>query len=72
MALGLTQPLTEMTTRNLAGDKRRPARGADNRHLWAYCLENVGASASHNPMDLHGLITQKCLFAYLILSEQTK
>jgi hypothetical protein len=30
MALGSTQPLTEMTTRNLPGGKKRPARRADN------------------------------------------
>jgi hypothetical protein len=31
MALGLTQPLTEMSTRNLLGGKGfRPARKADN------------------------------------------
>jgi hypothetical protein len=30
MALGLTQPLTEMSTRNIHGDKARPARKADN------------------------------------------
>jgi hypothetical protein len=30
MALGSTQPLTEMSTRNLPGGKGRPARGADN------------------------------------------
>jgi hypothetical protein len=35
MALGLTQPLTEMSTRNLPGGKRRPALGADN--LTAIC-----------------------------------
>jgi hypothetical protein len=29
-ALGLTQPLTEMSTRNLPRVKGRPARGADN------------------------------------------
>jgi hypothetical protein len=29
MAQGLTQPLTEMSTRNLPGDKGRPAREAD-------------------------------------------
>jgi hypothetical protein len=29
MALGTTQPLTEMITRNLPGGKRRPARKAD-------------------------------------------
>jgi hypothetical protein len=35
MALGSTQPLTEMSTRNLAGGKWRPARKADN--LIAVC-----------------------------------
>jgi hypothetical protein len=31
MALGSTQPLTELSTRNLPGGKERPARKADNR-----------------------------------------
>jgi hypothetical protein len=30
MVLGSTQPLTEMSTMNLPGDKGRPARKADN------------------------------------------
>jgi hypothetical protein len=30
MALGSTQPLTEMSTRNLPGGKKRPACKADN------------------------------------------
>jgi hypothetical protein len=30
MALGSTQPLTEMSTRNLPRGKKRPARKADN------------------------------------------
>jgi hypothetical protein len=30
MALGSTQPLTEMSTRNLSVDKGRPVRKADN------------------------------------------
>jgi hypothetical protein len=30
MGLGSTQPLTEMSTRNLPGGKERPARKADN------------------------------------------
>jgi hypothetical protein len=37
MALGSTQPLTEMSTRNLPGGKGRPARKADN--LAAICEE---------------------------------
>jgi hypothetical protein len=35
VALGSTQPLTEMSTRNLSGGKKRPARRADN--LTAIC-----------------------------------
>jgi hypothetical protein len=35
MALGLTQPLTEMNMRNLPGGKGRPTRKADN--LTAVC-----------------------------------
>jgi hypothetical protein len=35
MALGSTQPLTEMSTRNLAGGKERPARRADT--LTTFC-----------------------------------
>jgi hypothetical protein len=30
MVLGSTQPLTEMSTRNFPGGKKRPARRADN------------------------------------------
>jgi hypothetical protein len=30
LALGSTQPLTELSTRNLPEGKRRPAHGADN------------------------------------------
>jgi hypothetical protein len=59
MALGSTQFLTEMSTRNLPGGKRLPARKVDNLSaicLWADCLENVGASTSHNPIGLHGLL----------------
>jgi hypothetical protein len=39
MALESTQPLTEMSTRNIPGGKGRPARNADNRT--AICEPNV-------------------------------
>jgi hypothetical protein len=39
MALGSTQPLTEMSTRNLPGGKKRPVRRANN--LAAICEPNV-------------------------------
>jgi hypothetical protein len=59
MALGLTKPLTEMSTRYIPGDKERPALKADN--LTTICkpdfLENVGALTSHNLMGLRGLFT---------------
>jgi hypothetical protein len=35
IVLGLTQPLTELSTRNLPSGKKRPARRADN--LAAIC-----------------------------------
>jgi hypothetical protein len=58
MALESTQPLTEISTRNIAGVKRRPERKADN--LTAIC-ENVGASTSHNPMALQRPVTGRVL-----------
>ena len=53
MALELTQPLTEMSTRNIYWGLRRPVRKADNlttfmcRFSW-----NLGASNSWNPQGL--------------------
>jgi hypothetical protein len=59
MALGSTQPLTEMSTRNLPVDKMQAARKVD--YLTAICepifyREYVGTSTSHNPIGLHGLL----------------
>jgi hypothetical protein len=39
MALGSTQPLTEMSTRDLSGGKGQPARKADN--IIAMCVPIV-------------------------------
>jgi hypothetical protein len=60
VSLGLTQPLTEMSIRNLPGGKGRSARKPDNfTAIWGVdCLENVGASTSHNPTGLHGLLQE--------------
>jgi hypothetical protein len=46
MALSSTEPLTEMSTRNLSGGKGRLARKADS--LTAIC-QNVGASQPYGP-----------------------
>jgi hypothetical protein len=65
MALGSTQLLTEMSTRNLSGGKGRPVHKAEN--LTAICepiVYNVGASTSHNHMGLHGRLQG---FLYLLL-----
>jgi hypothetical protein len=52
MALGWTQPLTKISTGNLPGRKRRPARRADNLAAICGMSENVGASTSRNPKGL--------------------
>jgi hypothetical protein len=39
MAMGSSQPITEMSTKNLPGGEKRPARRADN--LVAVCEPNV-------------------------------
>jgi hypothetical protein len=53
VTLGSSQPLTEMSTRNLPRGTGWPARMTDN--LTAI-RENVAASTSHNPMGLHGML----------------
>jgi hypothetical protein len=53
MALGLTQPLTEMSTRNISWRWRWPVRRADNLTTFMCRLSrNLGASNSWNPQGL--------------------
>jgi hypothetical protein len=58
MALGSTQSVTEISTRNLPGGKGRPGLKPDNftvirepifQKMWE-------ASASQNPIGFHGLL----------------
>jgi hypothetical protein len=57
MALGLTQALTEVSTRNLLGVKgSRLKRVIISPPSESDCLENMGASMTQNPVGLHGLI----------------
>jgi hypothetical protein len=58
MALGSTQPLTEMNTKNLHGGKggRRLRLTTLPPSASRLSTEKVGASTSHNPMGLHGLL----------------
>jgi hypothetical protein len=58
MALGSTQPLTEMSTRNFPGGKsgRQVRLTTSPPSVSRLSRENVGASTSHNPTGLHGLL----------------
>jgi hypothetical protein len=49
------------------GGKGRPSLKSDN--LTSICLEKVGASTSHNPMDIHDLLQGSFTFyiVYLIV-----
>ena len=53
MALGSTQPLTEMSTRNICWGQRRPVHGDDKLSLsCADFVEILGASTSWSPKGL--------------------
>jgi hypothetical protein len=53
MALGSTQPLTEMSTRNASWGLRRPVHRADNTTTFICWLSwNLGASTFWNPQGL--------------------
>jgi hypothetical protein len=54
MALGSTQPLTEMSTRNFPGVKSGRLIGLTNlQPSMSRMSENVGASTSRNPKGLY-------------------
>jgi hypothetical protein len=59
--LGWTQPLIEMSTRKVPGELKGGRRWQLHRHLRVDYLKNVGASTSHNPMGLHGLLQGQVL-----------
>jgi hypothetical protein len=64
MTLGSTQPLTEMSTRNLPGGKKRPARRADN--LDTICEPNVWKCGSLNfPQPCTGITLLLCAVALI-------
>jgi hypothetical protein len=62
MAPGSTQPLTEMSTRDIPGGKKRPARRTDKPSM-SRMSENVGASTFRNPKGLHGLFRENFTFS---------
>jgi len=65
MALGLTQPLTEMITRNISWGVRRPVRRADSLTTFMCRLSwNLGASPSWSPQGLSRAVMEM-LYLYL-------
>ena len=53
MVLGLTQPLSEMSTGNISWGLRRPLRSADNlTTIMCRLYRNLGTSTSWNPQGL--------------------
>jgi len=52
MTLGMTQPLTEMSTRNIFWGWRRPERRADFTTFMCRLSWNLGTSTSWNPLGL--------------------
>jgi hypothetical protein len=53
MALGSTEPLTEISTRNLGGGKGWPVSKVTSSPPSVSCPEYVEASMSHKPMGFH-------------------
>jgi hypothetical protein len=58
MAVGSTQLLTEISTKNLSEGKGRPARKTETSppSVNRVSRENVEASTSHNTIGLHGML----------------
>ena len=54
MALGLTLPLTEMSTRNISWRKKRPVRRADN--LITFLCQIALKSGSLNLLEISGSV----------------
>jgi hypothetical protein len=72
MALGLTQPLTEMSTKNLPGAKEPPARKADSIIAISEQIvyKIMGSSTSHNFMGLLGLLQEQLYVPLRFISHE--
>jgi len=69
MTLGLTHPLTEMSTRNISWEGGKGGRCMGLTTLppsCADCSEILGASNSWNPQGLSGLVIELLYLLYLL------
>jgi hypothetical protein len=66
MALVSTQPLREISTRNLPGVKGTRILRLTTKQVSVsrFYRENMGASTSHNTMGLHGLLEE--IFTFIL------
>jgi len=68
MALGSTQPLVKMSTRNIPGGERRPVREADDPSTSGSSKWSLSLRFSHkNPVYASPLPTRATCPAHLIL-----
>jgi hypothetical protein len=56
MALGFTQPLTEISCKKCFWGVKHGRHIRPHCHLWADCLENMPSLTLHNPISLHCLL----------------
>jgi hypothetical protein len=69
MALGSTQPLTEMSARNLPGDKGRPDRKADNLTAICELSRKMWEPRGLTPIGLHGQLQGEISFNFIIIAK---
>jgi hypothetical protein len=72
MALWLTQPITEISTRNIPGGGGIKGGGRVRLtnvppSVSRLCRENVRSSTYHNPMGLHGLLQGQLYLIFIFM-----
>jgi len=73
MALGFTQPLTEMRTRNISWVWRQPVRRADNLTTsTCWSSWNLGALVSWSPLGLSRPVMELCYLTYWMVWTETE